>query len=45
MSSHFEKLGREVVLKKINFDLDVYRNAIDDGSKDIFHEMFPHESI
>jgi hypothetical protein len=45
MSSHFEKLGKEVELKKINFDLDVYRNAIDGGSKEIFHEMFPYEII
>jgi hypothetical protein len=45
MSSHFEKLGKEVELKKINFDLDVYRNAIDGGSKEIFYEMFPYEII
>ena len=43
LSPHFERLGRERKLRVINFDLDVYKAAIDDGSRDMFREMFPHE--
>lgn len=45
LSPYFEKLASERKLKKINFDLDVYKAAVDDGSKETFREMFPHEII
>lgn len=43
LSPYFEKLVSEEEIKKINFDLDIYRVCIDDDVKTVFRKKFDYE--
>lgn len=43
MSPYFEKLGKEIQIKKINFDLEIYKVGVDDSNKDFFKNLFNYE--
>lgn len=43
MSPHIAAIMQEADWKKLNFDLQVYRNCITEEVKRRFHELFPHE--
>lgn len=43
LSPYFEKLSKECVMKKMNFDIQLYKTGIDEATKEHFKNLFIYE--